>query len=158
MKEGIIEMKKKFYIAYGSNLHLEQMKYRCPTATVVGKSELVGYKLIFKGAPINAYATIEENINDTVPILIWELKPQDEKALDRYEGYPTFYYKKNITVEVEGTQVEAMVYIMNEKAQIGIPSPRYYQIIRTGYKNAGFDESVLEDALRISKKYTKANR
>ena len=151
MKEGIIEMKKRFYIAYGSNLHLEQMKYRCPTATVVGKSELVGYRLIFKGAPTNAYATIEESTHDTVPVLIWELKPQDEKALDRYEGYPTFYYKKDITVEVEGTQVEAMVYIMNKKAQIGMPSPRYYGIIKTGYKTAEFDESILENALNISK-------
>ena len=150
-------MEKRFYIAYGSNLNLQQMKYRCPTATVVGKSELVGYRLIFKGAPTNAYATIEESTHDTVPVLIWELKPQDEKALDRYEGYPTFYYKKDITVEVEGTQVEAMVYIMNEKAQIGMPSLSYYEIIRTGYKNAGFDVSVLEEALNISKKNTKIN-
>ena len=157
MKEGIIAM-KRLYIAYGSNLHLEQMKYRCPTATVIGKSELVGYKLIFKGAPTNAYATIEESTHDVVPVLIWELKLQDEKALDRYEGYPTFYYKKNIAVEVEGTQVEAMVYIMNEKVDTGIPSPRYYEIIRAGYKIAGFDESVLEEALNISKKNTKINR
>lgn len=142
---------KRYYIAYGSNLHLEQMKYRCHTATVVSKSELMGYKLIFKGAPTNAYATIEECIHDTVPVLIWELKPQDEKALDIYEGYPTVYYKKNITVEVEGTQVEAMVYIMNQKAQIGIPSLRYYEVIKTGYKSAGFDVSILENALNLSK-------
>lgn len=146
-----MEKRKRLYIAYGSNLHLEQMKYRCPTATVVGKSELVGYKLIFKGAPTNAYATIEESTHDIVPVLIWELKSQDEKALDRYEGYPTFYYKKNIGVEVEGTQVEAMVYIMNEKNQLGIPSPRYYDVIRTGYKTAGFDESILENAFNRSK-------
>lgn len=143
-------MNKRFYIAYGSNLHLEQMKYRCPTATVVGKSELTGYKLIFKGASTNAYATIEESTHDTVPVLIWELKLQDEKALDRYEGYPIFYYKKNISVEVEGKQVEAMVYVMNEKVQIGIPSLRYYEVIKTGYKTAGFDESVLENALNLS--------
>ncbi len=150
-------MTKRFYIAYGSNLHLEQMKYRCPTATVVGKSELTGYKLIFKGAPTNAYATIEESTHDVVPVLIWELKPKDEEALDRYEGYPTFYYKKNINVEVEGTQVEAMVYIMNKKVQIGMPSSRYYQIIRTGYKIASFDESFLEEAINLSKKNTKIN-
>lgn len=151
-------MKKRFYIAYGSNLNLEQMKYRCPTATVVGRSNLMGYKLIFKGAPTNAYATIEESTHDTVPVLIWELKPQDENALDRYEGYPTFYYKKNISVEVEDIEVEAMIYIMNKKAQIAIPSPRYYGIIKEGYKTAGFDESILENAFNISKEYTKINR
>lgn len=29
-------MSKKLYIAYGSNLNLNQMKYRCPTANVAG--------------------------------------------------------------------------------------------------------------------------
>ena len=29
-------MSNKFYIAYGSNLNLEQMANRCPTARVVG--------------------------------------------------------------------------------------------------------------------------
>ena len=28
--------KDRLYIAYGSNLNLEQMKHRCPTAEVVG--------------------------------------------------------------------------------------------------------------------------
>ena len=30
-------MSKKLYIAYGSNLNLKQMKYRCPTAKLGGK-------------------------------------------------------------------------------------------------------------------------
>ena len=30
----------KLYIAYGSNLNLEQMANRCPTAKVVGTSEI----------------------------------------------------------------------------------------------------------------------
>ena len=144
-------MKKRLYIAYGSNLHLEQMNYRCPTSTVVGKSELVGYKLIFKGAPTNAYATIEESNGSTVPALVWDIKPQDEHNLDRYEGYPTFYYKKNLVIEVGGAEVEAMVYIMNEKAQIGIPSQRYYKTISIGYETAGFDVTFLEEALEFSK-------
>jgi len=144
-------MKKKYYISYGSNLHIDQMKYRCPTATVVGKSELMGYKLIFKGAPTNAYATIEENKGSTVPVLVWDIKPRDERNLDIYEGYPTFYYKKNLVIEVEGTEVEAMVYIMNEKAQLGIPSQRYYNTISIGYETAGFDVTFLEEALKFSK-------
>ena len=55
--------KKRYYIAYGSNLNLEQMKMRCPTAEVVGVSELKGYKLVFKGALTNAYATIEDIVS-----------------------------------------------------------------------------------------------
>lgn len=33
-------MSKKLYIAYGSNLNLKQMKYRCPTAKLVGKGTI----------------------------------------------------------------------------------------------------------------------
>jgi len=33
-------MKNKLYIAYGSNLNLPQMAHRCPSAKVVGASEI----------------------------------------------------------------------------------------------------------------------
>ena len=33
-------MTKRYYIAYGSNLNIDQMSYRCPGAKVVGTSEI----------------------------------------------------------------------------------------------------------------------
>ena len=44
-------MSKKLYIAYGSNLNLKQMKYRCPTAKLIGKGVVENYGLQFKGMP-----------------------------------------------------------------------------------------------------------
>ena len=49
--------KQRLYIAYGSNLNLEQMAFRCPTAKVVGKSELKDYELLFRGGRRGAVAT-----------------------------------------------------------------------------------------------------
>ncbi len=80
----------KLYIAYGSNLNLSQMKHRCPTARVIGTSELKDYELVFRGSGHNAVATVEPCKGSTVPVLLWSIKPDDEKALDRYEGYPSF--------------------------------------------------------------------
>jgi len=40
-------MNKKLYIAYGSNLNLPQMADRCPTAKVVGVSEIDGLEASF---------------------------------------------------------------------------------------------------------------
>lgn len=40
--------KDRLYIAYGSNLNLEQMKHRCPTAEVVGAAELRNWRLWFR--------------------------------------------------------------------------------------------------------------
>ena len=48
----------KLYVAYGSNLNKEQMRYRCPTAKFVGTGIIEGYELQFKGALHGACATI----------------------------------------------------------------------------------------------------
>ena len=98
-------MAKKLYAAYGSNINLEQMAYRCPHSTVAGTAMLKGYELQFRH-----HATIEPNEESEVPVLLWELDSQDEKFLDRYEGEPKYYRKENISLELNGETVEAMVY------------------------------------------------
>ncbi len=40
--------KRKKYIAYGSNLNLEQMARRCPTAKVIGAGEIRDHELLFR--------------------------------------------------------------------------------------------------------------
>ena len=40
---------KRYYIAYGSNLNVRQMKFRCPTARFVGTAVMTGdYELLYK--------------------------------------------------------------------------------------------------------------
>ena len=38
-------MEDRYYFAYGSNMNLEQMKYRCPAAEVVENVRLEDYRL-----------------------------------------------------------------------------------------------------------------
>ena len=54
------------YIAYGSNLNLPQMAFRCPTAKVVGASEIKDYGLLFCGSRRNSVATVETLKGSTV--------------------------------------------------------------------------------------------
>ena len=110
---------KRYYLAYGSNLNIGQMKFRCPTARVVGTAEIDGYELLFKGSKSGSYLTIEPREGATVPVAVWEVQEQDELNLDRYEGFPTFYYKKEMRLSmqslIDGTElgeVDAIVYIM----------------------------------------------
>ena len=70
--------KEKYYIAYGSNLNLPQMKQRCPTAKVVGTAEIEDYELLFRGSKTGAYATIEPCEGSRVPVMIWSVKSKDE--------------------------------------------------------------------------------
>ena len=139
--------KEKIYIAYGSNLNLPQMAQRCPAAKVLGKSELKDYELLFRGSKTGSYATVEPCEGKNVPVLLWTVGKKDELALDRYEGYPTFYEKENMTVDVDGQPVDAFVYVMTEGHRLGMPSHRYVDTIAEGYETAGFDPSVLENAI-----------
>lgn len=139
-------MKTKYYIAYGSNMDENQMTYRCPNAELMGKSEIKDYELLFKGSQTGAYATIEKKKGSKVPALIWKITKSDETSLDRYEGFPIFYYKKNLNVKVDGKQFTAMVYIMDEKRKAGIPSDAYFSILDSVYRKFGFDINILETA------------
>lgn len=138
--------KERFYIAYGSNLNLPQMAHRCPGATVAGTSEVRDYELLFRGV-----ATIEPREDASVPVLLWKISPENEKALDRYEGWPHLYRKEMLEVELEGRDVSAMVYVMNDGRQAAMPSEYYYNVIAEGYRTAGMDEAVLEQALGRTK-------
>lgn len=142
---------KKLYIAYGSNMDEEQMAFRCPTAKLLGQSEVEGYQLLFKGSLTGAYATIEPKNGSRVPVLIWEIGERDEARLDCYEGYPTFYYKNELSILLKGKQRKAMVYIMDEGRRLGEPSNYYYEVLEKAYQKFGFDMKILEQGLLNSR-------
>ena len=121
---------KRYYIAYGSNLNVPQMRMRCPHATILGTANLKNWELLFKGSKTGS----------------------DEAALDRYEGFPNFYYKRDIRLQYKGIRtgkrrtVTAFAYIMHEDRPIGIPSNLYMRICLEGYDTFCFDKNVLVDA------------
>ena len=82
-------MKNKLYIAYGSNLNLPQMAHRCPSAKVVGASEIKNYALVFRGGRNGAVATIEPCEGSSVPVLLWKITPKDEATLHALMQAPT---------------------------------------------------------------------
>lgn len=140
----------KLYLAYGSNLNLEQMAHRCPTAKPIGVTTLKDYGLLFRGQHGGAVATVESLKGASVPCLLWEITPNDEIALDRYEGFPFLYRKEIIKVKLGRKNVETMVYVMNECKPLNTPSCYYYSVILEGYKSADFDTEVLKKAVADS--------
>lgn len=143
---------KRYYIAYGSNLNIPQMRMRCPSARIIGTSVVEGYRLLFKGSRTGSYLTIEPQEGASVPVAAWEVSAEDEAALDRYEGFPTFYYKKEMELPLKGIKTgkvrlrKVFVYIMHEDRPLGIPSEFYMETCRQGYRSFGFDEAFLEQA------------
>ena len=152
--------KKRYYIAYGSNLNTMQMKWRCPCATVLGTAELKDWRLVFKGSKTGSYLTIEPYEGYTVPVVVWEVTETDEASLDRYEGYPTFYYKQEFELEYRGIssgrtrKKKVFVYIMQSDRPYGVPSKHYLETCAFGYDIFKFDTNILREAYRYSKELT----
>ena len=153
-------MKGKIYLAYGSNMDFGQMQARCPDAVFLGAGTLKDWRLMFKGSKTGSYATIEKEKGQAVPVLIWKISGADEEQLDRYEGFPTFYYKKAVVVadvaavnaawKPKNERCRGMAYIMHEERLLGRPSQCYYAVLARAYWLFGFDMRILEDALQYS--------
>lgn len=138
----------RIYIAYGSNMNLEQMDYRCPGARIIGATTLEGWSLAFMGRPGNAHATILEEPGASTPVLVWAISERHEAVLDIYEGVRGgYYYKHYIPVTVDGkTYADALVYIMNPNPY-NIPTTHYVSGILQGYKDAGIKTDPVYKAL-----------
>lgn len=58
-------------------------------------------------------ATIEPKAGSKVFGLLWNITPDCEKSLDRYEGYPHLYDKQTVTVrDGLGNTIPVMAYVM----------------------------------------------
>ncbi|MBQ8303311.1 MAG: gamma-glutamylcyclotransferase [Clostridia bacterium] len=143
-------MQTKLYVAYGSNINRSQMAYRCPGASYYATGVIKDYELQFKGYPNNSHATIEKVCGASVPVVVWNITETDEKYLDIYEGYPTYYQKEMVSVTLDdGSVVEAMVYVMDKSQSFGMPDKIYLRTIDQGYKDFGLDLDVLYSAVSI---------
>lgn len=153
----------KYYIAYGSNLNIRQMSHRCPGATIVGTGFIKDYQLLFKGSKTGSYLTIEKKVGKVVPVAIWKVNEYHELALDRYEGYPSFYYKQEMEIDIKGIRTnkpyhkKAFVYIMHEERKLGLPYREYVQVCLEGYEVFGFDPRYLEEAIKVSMEVNNGN-
>ena len=146
----------KYYLAYGSNLNKAQMAYRCPDAVPVATAQIPNYELVFR----RGFLTIEPKKGAYVPVAVWQISEQDEKNLDRYEGYPRFYYKKEFPIMLYGYETSddlkagrkkvsekvgtAMAYIMMDGHPIKEPSGTYYTTVRQGYIDFDFRHEDFE--------------
>lgn len=142
-------MFKKYYLAYGSNLNLNQMAFRCPNARPIGIMNLKDYRLVYKGrADEFSYLTIEKCEGSIVPLGLWEVSYFDVFSLDSYEGYPTFYSKYYIPIKIGDKNKKALIYVMNEYFDYHLPSEEYINTCLEGYEKFGFDRVILDRALK----------
>lgn len=134
------------YIAYGSNINLDQMAYRCPNSKVIGKGWLTGWKLVFN---IHADIIKTGKKEDKIPVLIWDIDKHDWQNLDRYEGFPSYYVKRRVKTKFEnGEEKFCIAYVMaNDKKGFALPWDNYFNVIAKGYKDNHIPFKYLYDAI-----------
>ena len=140
----------RYYMAYGSNLNKSQMRRRCPDAYPVGKTVLPNYQLVFRRGVL----TIEPEQGSSVPVVVWAISREDERSLDRYEGFPRLYYKQEFPIVFSGRSggkvkeiiTDAMAYIMTDGHPIQEPSVPYMITCMKGYDDFGLDMTPLFEA------------
>ena len=87
----------RLYFAYGANLNVEHMEYRCPKAKPICTMNLPEWRLVFRNV-----ADIEPAKGQSVSGLLWTITDDCEKALDIFEGYPHLYRKEYFMIKLQG--------------------------------------------------------
>ena len=133
-----------YYVAYGSNLNKQQMMARCPGAECIGPAILENYKLKF-----NLFLTVEPQETNNVPVGIWKISKEDERKLDRYEGYPRIYRKEYVSVQVNGIKRKCLIYIMNyiPNRMNQKPTIEYLERCKKGYEDFALNPMELDKYL-----------
>ena len=147
-----MKTEEKLYFAYGSNMNLNQMEFRCPDAEAVDTVRLEGYRLTFRmnGGRRGVAAVLPEEGSHADGVL-WKISGQDEERLDHYEGYPVLYGKEAVTVTgKDGTIYEVMIYTMNSpyRDTPALPSQSYLEGILQGCVQNGIGVIPVMEALR----------
>ena len=97
--------------------------------------------------------------------MVWKLSEYDELLLDRYEGCPRYYYKKQFQLPVwnlNGNRMKkakpCIAYVMHEDRRLGCPDAEYFELLHGGYSDWGFPLDTLKRGLAASIGRTEAVR
>ncbi len=156
-----------FYFAYGGNTNKTHMTKHYPDVTFISKGILKDYKVIFRDTQpfklVNnelngiesAYCDIIESKSDSIEGLIYKLDDKSKEKLDIQEKVPLLYLIKEIEVEsmINKEKMKVFTYVMREdiECKSGVPTERYYNIVKNGYQMYNIDNNLFT----IDTKYCK---
>jgi gamma-glutamylcyclotransferase (GGCT)/AIG2-like uncharacterized protein YtfP len=130
----------ELYAAYGSNMNPKQMAERCPHSPQRGTGWLEGWRLTFGGEDIGwegALATVVEDSDERVFVVLYDVPETDARALDRWDGATLGYYRRiKVRVQALDGDVLAWLYVLNAY-EGGLPSARYLGILADAAEKAG---------------------
>lgn len=128
--------------AYGANLDTAAMRIRAPRSRVIARATAHGWRFVIAAS---GGASIEPAPGSEVEGLLWEIHPDDETALDEFEGVPErLYEKRPLDVIVDRTVHRAWAYV-ERAAGHGTPDPAYLAAIAAAARRLGFPEERIRE-------------
>jgi len=136
------------YFAYGSNMHSDQMKCRCPLAKFVCRAKLPKHRLAFTLKSVTRDCGVADVLFDqakNVWGVVYELPDNELKNLDKKEGYApgkpndqNEYTREDHYVWREGDvtrQLLVALYRGHPQLDPPLPSYDYKELIVAGAKH-----------------------
>jgi gamma-glutamylcyclotransferase (GGCT)/AIG2-like uncharacterized protein YtfP len=121
-------------------MHPEQMLLRCPHSPMSGTGWLRGWRLTFSGEDLGwegALATVVEDPDSSVFVVLYDVPEEDEVSLDRWEGAELGLHRKiRVRVDTSDGAVLAWLYVM-DAYEGGLPSARYIGVMADAAEIAG---------------------
>ncbi|ADJ29561.1 AIG2 family protein [Nitrosococcus watsonii C-113] len=109
-----------YYFAYGSNMAVERLQARVPSAKRVVTARLTGHALRFhkKGMDGSGKCDVVSTGNpaDCVHGIVFEIATAEKPALDRAEG-PRYVQQHVQLVLTDGSPVDAFLYVVADKGR-----------------------------------------
>ena len=131
----------------------EQMLKRAPHSPMTGTGWLYGWRLTFGGEDIGwegALATVVEEPDSRVFVVLYDVTPADELNLDHWEGSEFGVHQKirgrveRISSDTNTDPVLAWLYVL-DAWEGGIPSARYLGVMADAAEIAGAPGDYVHD-------------
>ncbi len=139
------------YAAYAGNLDARLMTRRAPHSQLRGTGWLNGWRLTFGGEDLGwegALATIVEDPDSQVFVVLYDVTQEDEARLDTWEGSELGLHSKiRLRVQTLEGSVLAWLYVL-DAYEGGLPSARYLGVVSDAAEAAGAPADYVAD-LRI---------
>ncbi|TCP56194.1 AIG2 family protein [Tamaricihabitans halophyticus] len=124
------------------------MMERAPHSPMAGTGWLVGWRLTFGAEDFGwegALATVVEEAGSQVFVVLYDVPPEDEAKLDRWEGSELGLHTKiRLRIQTMEGSALAWLYVL-DAYEGGLPSARYLGVMADAAEAAGAPADYVAD-------------
>jgi hypothetical protein len=133
--------------SFGSNMDLDRLRRRCPSARVVGSGYLREHQLSFRKHGVDG--TGKADIVPSAEALVWgvlhEIPAAEKPLLDSAEGLGHSYGQKDVVIQTDEGPVRATTYFAIDVANPALaPADWYLDHVLRGARREGLPATYAE--------------